>query len=50
MTIKPDLDVQEMITKSRARKGKKIVGKLVPTALFFAATISVVSTFGIVFT
>ena len=42
--------VQSMITASRKKKSKKIIEKLVPIALFLAATISVLTTFGIVFT
>ena len=42
--------VQSMITASRKKKSKKIIEKLVPIALFLAAAISVLTTFGIVFT
>ena len=42
--------VQSMIAASRKKKSKKIVEKLVPIALFLAAVISVLTTFGIVFT
>lgn len=42
--------VQEMIAKSRNKKGKIIIEKTVPIALFIAAVISVLTTFGIVFT
>jgi len=39
-----------MITDSRKKKSKKIIEKLVPIALFLAAVLSVLTTFGIVFT
>ena len=42
--------VQSMITDSRKKKSKKIIEKLVPIALFLAAALSVLTTFGIVFT
>ena len=42
--------VQSMIAASRKKKSKKIIEKLVPVALFLAAAISVLTTFGIVFT
>lgn len=42
--------IQQMIAKSRARKGKKIVEKTMPILLFIAAALSVLTTFGIVFT
>ena len=42
--------IQSMITASRKKKSKKIIEKLVPIALFLAAAISVLTTFGIVFT
>ena len=42
--------VQSMITTSRKKKSKKIIEKSVPIALFLAATLSVLTTFGIVFT
>lgn len=42
--------VQSMIAASRNKKSKKIIEKLVPIALFLAAAISVLTTFGIVFT
>lgn len=42
--------VQAMIAKSRNKKGKKLMEKAVPIALFIAAAISVLTTFGIVFT
>lgn len=42
--------VQSMITASRKKKSKKIIEKLIPIALFLAAAISVLTTFGIVFT
>ena len=42
--------VQQLIEQSRNKKGKKVVEKLVPSILFLAASISVLTTFGIVFT
>lgn len=42
--------VQQLITKSRNKKGKKLLEKLVPIGLFLAAALSVLTTFGIVFT
>lgn len=42
--------VQSMIAASRNKKSKKIIEKLVPIALFLAAALSVLTTFGIVFT
>ena len=42
--------VQSMITDSRKKKSKKVIEKLVPIALFLAAVISVLTTFGIIFT
>lgn len=42
--------VQQLIIKSHNRKGKKMIEKLVPVLLFLTATISVLTTFGIVFT
>ena len=42
--------VQSMIAASRKKKSKKIIEKFVPIALFLAATISVLTTFGIIFT
>ncbi len=42
--------VQQLIVKSHNRKGKKTIEKLVPVLLFLTATISVLTTFGIVFT
>lgn len=42
--------VQSMIAASRKKKGKKILEKLIPIALFLAAFLSVLTTFGIVFT
>ena len=42
--------VQSMIAASRKKKSKKIIEKLVPIALFLAAALSVLTTFGIVFT
>lgn len=43
-------NVQELVAKSRNRKGKKLMEKLVPMGLFSAAFLSVLTTFGIVFT
>ncbi|KGR81558.1 phosphate ABC transporter permease subunit PstC [Lysinibacillus odysseyi] len=42
--------VQSMIAASRNKKSKKIIEKLVPVALFLAAALSVLTTFGIIFT
>lgn len=42
--------IQQMIAKSRGKKGKKIVEKAMPKLLFLAAALSVLTTFGIVFT
>lgn len=42
--------IQSMIAASRNKKSKKIIEKLVPIALFLAAALSVLTTFGIVFT
>ncbi|MEO4052372.1 phosphate ABC transporter permease subunit PstC [Solibacillus sp. CAU 1738] len=42
--------VQQMIAKSRAKRGKKIIEKSMPKLLFLAAALSVLTTFGIVFT
>ncbi|KYG92230.1 phosphate ABC transporter permease subunit PstC [Metasolibacillus sp. FSL H7-0170] len=42
--------VQQMIAKSRERKGKKLVEKTMPILLLVAAALSVLTTFGIVFT
>ncbi len=42
--------VQQMIAESRKKKGKKFIEKMVPILLFAAAAISVLTTFGIVFT
>lgn len=42
--------VQQMISASRKKKGKKAVEKMVPILLFIAAALSVLTTFGIVFT
>lgn len=42
--------VQSMIAASRNKKSKKIIEKVVPVALFLAAALSVLTTFGIIFT
>lgn len=42
--------VQQMIAKSRGKKGKKMIEKTMPKMLFLAAALSVLTTFGIVFT
>lgn len=42
--------IQSMISASRKKKGKKIIEKLVPIILFLIASISVLTTFGILFT
>ncbi|WP_274307394.1 phosphate ABC transporter permease subunit PstC [Solibacillus daqui] len=52
MTLKQQerQSVQHLIEQARNRKGKKFIEKCVPVLLFLAATISVLTTFGIVFT
>lgn len=42
--------VQQLIAKSRDRKGKKIIEKLMPVILIITALVSVLTTIGIVFT
>ncbi|MFJ8236960.1 phosphate ABC transporter permease subunit PstC [Ureibacillus sp. NPDC094379] len=42
--------VQDLIAKSRNRKGKKILEKVMPLLLLFTAVVSVLTTFGILFT
>lgn len=42
--------IQQLIAQSRNRKGKKVIEKIIPIGLFLAASISVLTTFGIVFT
>lgn len=42
--------VQQLIANSRNQKTKKIVEKAMPALLFSAALISILTTFGIVFT
>lgn len=42
--------VQQLIANAKNRRGKKIVEKVMPALLFCAAVISVLTTFGIVFT
>ncbi len=42
--------VQQLIANAKNRRGKKAIEKITPTLLFFAAAISVLTTFGIVFT
>lgn len=44
------INVQELVAKSRNRKGKRVTEKLIPMGLFLAAFLSVLTTFGIVFT
>ena len=44
------VSVQDMISKQRGKKGKKWVEKSIPVILFIIASISVLTTFGIVFT
>ena len=44
------MSVQEMIAKQKGRKGKKWLEKSIPIILFIIASISVLTTFGIVFT
>lgn len=48
--VQSGTNVQELVAKSRNRKGKKFLEKLVPIGLFSAAFLSVLTTFGIVFT
>ncbi|KGR91528.1 phosphate ABC transporter permease [Ureibacillus massiliensis 4400831 = CIP 108448 = CCUG 49529] len=48
--IRNGQSIQDMIAKSRNRKGKKFTEKLMPKLLFIAAFISVLTTIGIVFT
>lgn len=51
MTLKHEQpSVQHLIKQSRNRKGRKVIEKLIPACLFLATTISVLTTFGIVFT
>lgn len=45
-----ETSVQALIAKSREKKSKKIIEKTVPKLLLIAATISILTTFGIVFT
>jgi phosphate transport system permease protein len=42
--------VQELIAKSSSKKQKKIIEKLIPVILLLIASVSVLTTFGIVFT
>lgn len=42
--------VQQLISNAKAKKGKKVVEKCMPPLLFLIAVISVLTTFGIVFT
>ncbi|WP_407701956.1 phosphate ABC transporter permease subunit PstC [Viridibacillus soli] len=44
------LSVQELIAQSRSKRSKKVVEKIMPILLFITALISVLTTFGIVFT
>lgn len=48
--VETENSIQELIAKSRNKKGKKIIEKAVPKLLLLAATLSVLTTFGIVFT
>lgn len=45
-----ETSVQALIEKSREKKSKKIIEKTVPKVLLFAAILSILTTFGIVFT
>jgi len=45
-----ETSVQALIAKSREKKSKKIIEKTVPKLLLIAATLSILTTFGIVFT
>ena len=42
--------VQQLLTNAKSRRGKKFIERLMPAILFFAAVISVLTTFGILFT
>jgi phosphate transport system permease protein len=44
------MSVQEMIAKQHGKKGKKWLEKAIPVILFLIASVSVLTTFGIVFT
>lgn len=48
--IEKEQSIQQLIEKSRNKKGKKIIEKIMPILLLLAALISVVTTLGIVFT
>lgn len=48
--VESQTSVQDMIAKSRDKKSKKIIEKSVPKLLMLAATLSILTTFGIVFT
>jgi len=48
--VESQTSIQDMIAKSRDKKSKKVIEKSVPKLLMLAATISVLTTFGIVFT
>ena len=45
-----NVSVQDMIAKQKGKKGKKRIEKSIPVILFIIASISVLTTFGIVFT
>ncbi|MEK4494564.1 phosphate ABC transporter permease subunit PstC [Ureibacillus sp. FSL W8-0352] len=49
-SIEKEQSIQQLIEKSRNKKGKKIIEKIMPILLLLAALISVVTTLGIVFT
>ena len=49
-SIEKEQSIQQLIEKSRNKKGKKITEKIMPILLLLAALISVVTTLGIVFT
>lgn len=48
--VESQTSIQEMIAKSRDKKSKKVIEKSVPKLLMLAATLSILTTFGIVFT
>lgn len=48
--LRKEQSIQEMIAKSRSKKGKKILEKIMPILLLITAVVSVLTTFGIVFT
>ena len=48
--VESQTSIQEMIAKSRDKKSKKVIEKSVPKLLMLAATLSILTTLGIVFT